>query len=179
MAFTIKQVASITGLSRRQVQFYTQEGVVVPEVDPGKGKGYARKYSWKNIREWLIIKKLVDFGLNIQRIRFVMEALANHPSNILTNTELLRKNSVFLIYQPSGIPHDTPGITESMREGAIRIEMVKFPFSDKAIYDDPERFRLEHQNWHNHPVLHVYDLQGEYPSALVIDLHRLFELERV
>lgn len=175
--FTIKQVASITGLSRRQVQFYTKEGVVTPE-DLGKGKGYAHKYSRKNLREWLVLKKLVDFGLTIQKVRFVMEGLSNHPSNILENIELLRNNSVFLIYQPSGIPHDAP-LPEGMRGGSISIRMVKFPFSDQSVMEDPERFRIEHANWHHHPVLHVYDFQGEYPSALVIDLHRLLELERV
>jgi DNA-binding transcriptional MerR regulator len=67
--FNKKQIAEITGLTERQVQFYTEQGVVTPEIDPGEGRGSTRYYSDHNVAQFMIIKGLSDLGMTISKIR--------------------------------------------------------------------------------------------------------------
>jgi DNA-binding transcriptional MerR regulator len=71
--FNKKRVAEITGLSPRLVQFYTEEGVVIPEVDKGEGRGHARRYSRKNLYEFIIIRQLSEFGLTLETVRTLLQ----------------------------------------------------------------------------------------------------------
>ncbi|MBW2631053.1 MAG: MerR family transcriptional regulator [Deltaproteobacteria bacterium] len=75
MDYTKKQISEITRLSLRLVQFYTEEGVVIPDIDEGKGRGKRRKYSCKNLTEFLLIKELSDYGITLQKIKFIMNFL--------------------------------------------------------------------------------------------------------
>jgi len=70
---TKKEVAAITGLTERQVQFYTEQGVITPDVDRGEGRGKSRRYSERNVTQFLVIKSLVDLGMTVSRIREVIE----------------------------------------------------------------------------------------------------------
>jgi DNA-binding transcriptional MerR regulator len=77
--FTKKQVAEITGLGSRLVQYYTEEGVVTPEIDRGEGRGRVRRYSKNNLYEFVIIKHLTEYGLTLEAlgtcVQFVRETL--------------------------------------------------------------------------------------------------------
>ena len=70
--FTKKQAHEITGLPLRSIQYYTERGVIVPEVDPGEGKGSKRLYSKKNLVEIGIIKCLSDYQLAFPVVKRVM-----------------------------------------------------------------------------------------------------------
>lgn len=67
--FNKKRIAELTGLTERQVQFYTEQGIVTPEIDPGEGRGSTRYYSDHNVAQFMIIKGLSDLGMTIGRIR--------------------------------------------------------------------------------------------------------------
>ena len=73
--FTKKDIVKISGLSPRLVQFYTEEGLVTPEVDPGKGRGRFRKYSKKNLRAFVLIKYLAKFGVVLEILQVIMSEL--------------------------------------------------------------------------------------------------------
>ena len=73
--YTRKDIAEITGLSPRLVQFYTEEAVVTPELDLGKGRGHQRRYSLENVLQFLVIKELSDYGVNLKMIMCVIESL--------------------------------------------------------------------------------------------------------
>jgi DNA-binding transcriptional MerR regulator len=70
-------IAERSGLTPRQVQFYTEQGIIVPEVDPGEGRGKTRLYSDHNLFQFGIIKVLVDLGLSVHKIKFIMDFLEN------------------------------------------------------------------------------------------------------
>jgi len=66
--FTRKKVAERTGLTERQVLFFTERGVVTPEIDAGEGRGKTRVYSEKNLVMFMIIRSLAELGITISRI---------------------------------------------------------------------------------------------------------------
>jgi hypothetical protein len=71
MEFTKKEISQRTGLTLRQVQFYTEEGLIVPE-GMGEGRGRFRKYSIGNLIDFLVIKELVNHGVTIKKIESVI-----------------------------------------------------------------------------------------------------------
>ncbi|HAR34794.1 MAG TPA: hypothetical protein DCR95_12120 [Desulfobacter sp.] len=73
--FNKKRVAEITGLTERQIQFYTENGIVTPEVDPGMGRGKRRLYSHDNLFQFSIIKELTSFGIPISKLKFIFDLL--------------------------------------------------------------------------------------------------------
>ena len=74
--FTKKEVSKITGLNPRQVQFYTEQGVVIPAEDRGEGRGKARRYSMKNLADFALIQHLADFGVTVNKIRSLVMDLS-------------------------------------------------------------------------------------------------------
>ena len=72
-SFTKKQASEALGISARTVQFYTDQGLLVPEVANPSGRGTTRKYSRKNLVELLIIRELASYGLSLEKIKTVMK----------------------------------------------------------------------------------------------------------
>ncbi len=75
MSFTKKQASEITGLPMRGIQYYTERMLVIPEVDPGEGKGQNRRYSKKNLVEFGVIKELTEYSMAFSQIKRVMHIL--------------------------------------------------------------------------------------------------------
>jgi DNA-binding transcriptional MerR regulator len=74
-----KKITEKTGLTPRQIQFYSEQGVVTPEVDLGEGRGKARVYSEHNMIQFLIIKNLADLGMPISKIKPFLRYIEQHP----------------------------------------------------------------------------------------------------
>lgn len=72
--YTRKEVAARIGISDRTVWFYTEKGLVVPEIDNPHGRGTTRKYSTKNILEILVIREFAKHGLDLETIKHIMTA---------------------------------------------------------------------------------------------------------
>jgi len=73
--FSKKQAAEATGLSLRAIQYYTERGVVSPDVDEGAGKGSKRLYSKQNLVELSIIKALSEYQIAFPIVKTVMDLL--------------------------------------------------------------------------------------------------------
>jgi DNA-binding transcriptional MerR regulator len=74
MEFNKNQISERSGLTLRQVQFYTEEGLVAPE-GMGEGRGKFRKYSFGNLFDFLVIKELVNHGVTIKKIESILEVI--------------------------------------------------------------------------------------------------------
>lgn len=93
--YTKKQIVElIPSLTLRQVQFYTEEGVVTPlEAKPGTGN--ARLYSEENLREFAVIGHLAKLGMTISVIKKVIEAkpfsIEKIPDSIKNDKDYFKK----------------------------------------------------------------------------------------
>lgn len=88
-SYTKKEVSEITGLPYRNVQFYTEQGVVVPEIEQAGGRGKFRRYSNRNLVSFIIAGELAYYGMTISEIRIVVLSLFHfwsllHKTNIET-----------------------------------------------------------------------------------------------
>jgi DNA-binding transcriptional MerR regulator len=72
--FTRKDVARLLELRPSQVQYYTDQGIVVPEISAPAGKGTRRVYSKRNFLQILITKRLVENGVPLGEAKGIIEA---------------------------------------------------------------------------------------------------------
>jgi len=73
--FSKKEVTRITGVLPRNVQYLTDRGLVVPEIDSGEGRGKSRLYSKKNLVEFSILKVLGDYGMAFPKIKTLLSEI--------------------------------------------------------------------------------------------------------
>lgn len=66
-------VCKIAGISYRQLDYWTTTGLVVPSVRNAEGSGSQRLYSFDDIILLKVIKRLLDTGVSLQRIRSAIE----------------------------------------------------------------------------------------------------------
>ncbi len=78
--FLKRDIAGLTEESLRQIQFWTDSGLVVPDIFPGGGKGVSKIYSERNLVEFKMIQALRDRlglgrGIQLQIIKDILEGL--------------------------------------------------------------------------------------------------------
>lgn len=95
---TKQQVAAVTKLKPRQVQFYTEEGVVVPSVMEGKGRGKVRRYSDENLLEFLIIGECLGIGMTLNKLRWTIERFRSECKKSFKELEALRLKEMVGFY---------------------------------------------------------------------------------
>lgn len=106
-SWTKTEAANATGLTARTIHFYTDEGLVIPEIAFPRGKGTTRKYSARNLVEFLIISELVKCGLTLKNIKHVMEMVKNQGLFSLEALEAWNPNQpvrgrwYLLLYDPT------------------------------------------------------------------------------
>ena len=70
--YTIKEVASIVGIPKNRVQFYVNSGLINPQIR-APGKGVAHGFSRENIRDFMILKKMSEFGFSLKFIKELLK----------------------------------------------------------------------------------------------------------
>jgi len=67
--FRAPEAVRITGVSYRQLDYWTRTDLVTPSIKDAHGSGTQRLYSFQDLATLRVIKRLLDTGLSLQRIR--------------------------------------------------------------------------------------------------------------
>jgi DNA-binding transcriptional MerR regulator len=78
-AFRTGDVVEILGISRRQLQYWAQTGLVAPSQQTPGGH---RRYSFEDLVALKAAKRLIDAGVSVQRIRSSILALQKLLPNV-------------------------------------------------------------------------------------------------
>jgi DNA-binding transcriptional MerR regulator len=81
--YSSSQVASLTGITLRQLQWWDEHGIVVPDR-----AGHCRLYSPEDLAEIAVICELRRKGFSLQRVRKVMRFLQKELGRRLVETTL-------------------------------------------------------------------------------------------
>lgn len=123
--FSKKEVAELTGLTPRTIHYYTDEGLVIPYVNP-TGKGTTRKYSRLNIFELLLARELAEHNILIRDIKQIMLQLRGGKKVIGKGKELL------FICDHKGSQGATM-LTAADENGYAKVNMAKY--SSVIVFD--------------------------------------------
>ena len=67
MEFENREICRHLDMSEREVRYWSDREVIVPEVQEAMGRpGIRRKYSFKNLVQFGILKELLDSGVNFR-----------------------------------------------------------------------------------------------------------------
>ncbi len=75
--FSSKQAEKIVGISYRQLDHWARKGLVKPSVVQAAGSGSRRRYSYNDLVELKIAKKMREQGIDLQSIARAFDYLRN------------------------------------------------------------------------------------------------------
>jgi DNA-binding transcriptional MerR regulator len=76
--YRVPEVCRVVGISYRQLDYWARTGLVNPSVKEAGGSGTQRMYSFQDLVQLRVIKKLLDAGVSLQRIRKAVDYLQEH-----------------------------------------------------------------------------------------------------
>ncbi|MBV8527697.1 MAG: DUF433 domain-containing protein [Candidatus Dormibacteraeota bacterium] len=87
-AFTWERVGRLTGLSKRQLQYWDEQRFLRPTLSAGRGRGHPRLYAFRDLVALRVAADLRRQGISLQLIRKVDRYLRkldyDHPLSELT-----------------------------------------------------------------------------------------------
>lgn len=69
------QVCNIVGITYRQLDYWARTKLVPPSLRPAQGSGSQRLYSFSDLVDLKLIKKLLETGVSLQRVREAIDYL--------------------------------------------------------------------------------------------------------
>jgi DNA-binding transcriptional MerR regulator len=87
--YRVPEVCKIAGISYRQLDYWARTGLVTPSVRDAGGSGTQRLYSFRDLLMLKIIKRFLDTGVSLQRIRKAVEYLREHLGDEPTGVTLM------------------------------------------------------------------------------------------
>lgn len=75
------QVCNIVGITYRQLDYWARTGLLTPSVRSARGSGTQRLYSFSDVVQLRVIKRLLDAGMSLKKIRQAMEILRDQLSS--------------------------------------------------------------------------------------------------
>ena len=94
--YTSTEASKITGCSRRQLQYWRKQGVVLPTVNPG-GKGRNVYYTESDLLILSIMEYLLSLGLNFDISLKVLEIIRDKDAWFLDRSLARKKNNRLML----------------------------------------------------------------------------------
>jgi DNA-binding transcriptional MerR regulator len=84
-------VCKLVGISYRQLDYWARTGLIQPSIQTARGSGSQRKYAFADIVQLKVVKRLLDAGMSLNKIRTAMDILRQQlqSNNPLTDVTLL------------------------------------------------------------------------------------------
>ncbi len=73
--YRVPEVCRVVGISYRQLDYWARTGLVRPSIRDAGGSGTQRLYSFQDLLQLRVIKKLLDTGISLQQIRHAVDYL--------------------------------------------------------------------------------------------------------
>ncbi len=78
------QVCSIVGITYRQLDYWARTDLLRPSITEAKGSGSQRRYSYSDLVQLKVIKRLLDAGVSLKSARRAIECLRGFGDTLTT-----------------------------------------------------------------------------------------------
>jgi DNA-binding transcriptional MerR regulator len=78
------QVCSVVGITYRQLDYWARTGLLHPSINQAKGSGSQRVYSYSDLVQLKVIKRLLDSGISLRAARRAIECLRSSGEDLGT-----------------------------------------------------------------------------------------------
>lgn len=93
MEFLKKDIAARLDAKPSKIQYYTDTGLIIPDIYAGSGRGSRRIYSKRNIFEILITQRLVGMGFQLHQVKTVLAILRAHHFGVTLSGQRFPDNT--------------------------------------------------------------------------------------
>lgn len=69
MAYNSKTACKLTGITKRQIDYWDSSHLIKPSIQEAGGRGTVRLYSFEDLVQIVVVKKLKGQGITLQKIR--------------------------------------------------------------------------------------------------------------
>jgi DNA-binding transcriptional MerR regulator len=69
------QVCNLVGITYRQLDYWARTGLITPSLQQAAGSGSQRLYAFPDIVQLKVVKRLLDAGMSLKKIRRAMDIL--------------------------------------------------------------------------------------------------------
>jgi DNA-binding transcriptional MerR regulator len=76
------QVCNIVGITYRQLDYWARTDLLRPSITEARGSGTQRRYSYRDLLELKVIKRLLDAGISLHSARRALEVLRAHGEEV-------------------------------------------------------------------------------------------------
>ncbi|MDP9388961.1 MAG: MerR family transcriptional regulator [Actinomycetota bacterium] len=83
------QVCSIVGITYRQLDYWARTDLLRPSISEARGSGTQRLYSYRDLLELKVIKRLLDAGISLQSARRALEVLRSSGEDVASASLVL------------------------------------------------------------------------------------------
>jgi DNA-binding transcriptional MerR regulator len=93
--FRAPQVCKVVNITYRQLDYWARTDLLTPSLQDAHGSGSQRLYSFSDVVQLKVIKRLLDAGMSLKRIRQAMDILREQmqSDNPLADVTLLSDGS--------------------------------------------------------------------------------------
>ncbi|MGO8872016.1 MAG: MerR family transcriptional regulator [Acidimicrobiales bacterium] len=96
------QVCALVGITYRQLDYWARTGLLRPSISDANGSGSQRRYSYGDVLELKVIKRLLDAGLKLQQARQAVECLRGGLGADLASAQLVLTGSRSVLAHSDG-----------------------------------------------------------------------------
>ena len=95
--FSGTQAAQIVGISYRQLDYWARTDLIRPSLCDAAGSGSRRAYSYRDLLELKVIKKLLDAGIKLESVRDVFAYVRAHVTEDIASAHLVINGAQVLV----------------------------------------------------------------------------------
>jgi DNA-binding transcriptional MerR regulator len=100
--FRGSEVCTLVGITYRQLDYWARTGLLRPSITDATGSGSQRRYSYGDVLELKVIKRLLDAGLKLQQARQAVECLRGDLGGDLASAQLVLAGSRSVLAHSNG-----------------------------------------------------------------------------
>ncbi|MFM8528675.1 MAG: MerR family transcriptional regulator [Ilumatobacteraceae bacterium] len=89
MTFSGKSAADIVGITYRQLDYWARTNLIRPTAADATGSGSRRQYTYKDLLELKVVKRLLDSGINLTSVRGVFAYMLEHVDTEISSAHIV------------------------------------------------------------------------------------------
>jgi DNA-binding transcriptional MerR regulator len=101
--YRVPEVCRIAGISYRQLDYWARTGLVRPSVRDAQGSGTQRLYSFQDLAQLKVIKKLLDTGVGLQQVRKAIGTLRDLREPAMGTTLVSDGSRIYAVESPEAV----------------------------------------------------------------------------
>lgn len=89
MTFSGKSAADIVGITYRQLDYWARTNLIRPTAADATGSGSRRRYTYKDLLELKVVKRLLDSGIKLTNVRDVFAYMREHVDTEISSAHIV------------------------------------------------------------------------------------------